>query len=402
MLSNQYKQVYTKRVHFDTFSKILNNAYSYPRRMFRELVREVCKGQGYKVTDIPFVNVIKNPALKIRNLSQYEAAVQSLIDSFTEKDWLDLFEHGIINKFGYPITYEFSQVVDKAPQRFMVLLKRPPKKTTLDDSPLSQLFLFGDELVKEVFGSDYVLSKISILLSNPDAREQVRHIDYEATLESSDFAIIVPFKFNGNVSIWPFSQHAVRASQLVKDSEPDKRKHVSLIRDHLLSNRNFGIDFDSCQKKDVLIGPNEMLVLGGNTVHAGAKNNMFCPTYRVHFYVTHISRKAPDNQTIVLDPVVWDMTRNGARSHNILFDECDTFDDYRKMRAEEKALLAVDKIPPNVATKKRGRGRPPKVQQLAKLLRQAKGGRGRPRKVPDVSQLIQQAKRGRGRPRKVD
>jgi hypothetical protein len=27
MLSNQYKQVCTKRVHFDTFSKILNNAY---------------------------------------------------------------------------------------------------------------------------------------------------------------------------------------------------------------------------------------------------------------------------------------------------------------------------------------------------------------------------------------
>ena len=37
-------------------------------RMFKDLIREVCKGRGYAVTDIPFVNVAKNPVLKICNL----------------------------------------------------------------------------------------------------------------------------------------------------------------------------------------------------------------------------------------------------------------------------------------------------------------------------------------------
>jgi hypothetical protein len=48
--------------------------------MFNELIREVCKGRGYAVADLPFVNIAKNPALKIRNLAEYEAVVQKLID----------------------------------------------------------------------------------------------------------------------------------------------------------------------------------------------------------------------------------------------------------------------------------------------------------------------------------
>jgi hypothetical protein len=92
-----------------------------------------------------------------------------LIDCFAEKDWLDSFERGIINKYGYAITYEFSHNLGKEAERYMLLLKRPLEagKTNplIDDSLISQMFLFGDELVKEIFGDEYELSKVSILLS---------------------------------------------------------------------------------------------------------------------------------------------------------------------------------------------------------------------------------------------
>ena len=386
--------------------------------MFKDLIREVCKGRGYAVTDLPFVNVAKNPALKIRNLTEYEAVVQKLIDSFSEEDWLDLFEHGIINKYGYAITYEFSHKLDKPANRYMILLKRPlqqgTKKPLVDDSPIGQMFLFGDELVKEVFGDDYELSKISILLSTPDAREQVRHIDYEAQLvcsddKNTDYAIIVPFKHNGTVSVWAFSQHAVQASKEVKSLEKDKRKHVSLIREKLLNNGNFKIDFDGCHKRDVLVGPNEMLVLGGNTVHGGAKNNMHCSAYRVHYYVTHKSRKAPNNHTVILDEVVWDMTRDGARSVNVVYKECETVEDYEKYRADEESMgessstskKSIGRPQKGNVEAKRSRGRPRKIDKLAELVHQAKRGRGRPKKVQKLAELVKLAKRGPGRPRKA-
>ena len=353
----------------------------------REVLREVCKGQGYKVVDIPFPSIAKNPAVKIRNLNDYQAVVQTLIDGFTEEDWMDLFEHGVINKFGYAITYDFAHHLDKKCNRFMVLLHRPAK---IDDSPLGQMFVFGDELVKETFGDEYELAKISILMSPPEAEEQVRHTDYEAKVATSDdkntdFALIVAFKVNGSVCVWPFTQHMVQASAEIK-REKDKRKHVSLLREKLQSNGNFKIGFDDCEKKVVTFGPSEMLILGGNTVHSGAKNTMYCTVYRVHYYVTLKGRKAPNNQTVVLDEVVWDKTRKGAESVDVVFPEFETVEEYDEYKAEKEG----NDVPSSSSSAKRGRSRKEKQAKAGKR------GRGRPRKVVEAP-----VKRGRGRPPKV-
>ncbi len=353
----------------------------------REVLREVCKGQGYKVVDIPFPSIAKNPAVKIRNLNDYQAVVQTLIDGFTDKDWLDLFEHGVINKFGYAITYDFSHHLDKKCNRFMVLLHRPAK---IDDSPLGQMFVFGDELVKETFGDEYELAKISILMSPPEAEEQVRHTDYEGKVATSDdkntdFALIVAFKVDGSVCVWPFTQHMVQASAEIK-REKDRRKHVSLLREQLQSNGNFKIGFDDCEKKVVTFGPSEMLIIGGNTVHSGAKNTMYCTVYRVHYYVTLKGREAPNNQTVVLDEVVWDKTRKGAESVDVVFPEFETVEEYDEYKAEKEG----NEVPSPSSSAKRGRSR---KEQQAKA---GKRGRGRPRKVIEAP-----VKRGRGRPRKV-
>lgn len=354
----------------------------------REVLREVCKGRGYKVVGIPFPSIAKNPAVKIRNLNDYQAVVQKLIDSFTDQDWLDLFEHGIVNKFGYAITYDFAHNLGKECERFMVLLHRP---AVIDDSPLSQMFVFGDELVKETFGDDYELAKISILMSPPEAQEQVRHTDYKGQPPSSDdkntdFAVIVSYKVDGSVCVWDFSQHMVQTSAEIK-GEKDRRKHVSLMREKLESNGNFKIDFDSCEKKVVTFGPDEMLVIGGNTVHSGAKNTMYCTVYRVHYYVTRKGRKAPNNQTVVLDEVVWDKTRKGAESVDVVFSEFETAEEYAEYMANKDNEDDEDDEDDDVPVS-RGRGRPRKDAEPVKR------GRGRPRK--DAEPI----KRGRGRPRK--
>ncbi len=152
-----------------------------------------------------------------------------------------------------------------------------------------------------------------------------------------------------------------------------------------------------------------MLVLGGNTVHRGAKNNTHCSAYRVHYYVTHKSRKAPNNHTVILDEVVWDMTRDGARSVNVVYKECETVEDYNKYRADDESMgessptskkSRAQPCKGNVEAK-RGRGRPRKIDKLAELVQQAKRGRGRPKKVEKLAELVKLAKRGPGRPRKA-
>lgn len=310
-----------------------------------EILREVCKGKGYIICKIPFAEIATYARVTIDDLAEFEAVIQDILDNFDESEWLDLFEHAIINKFGYPITYEFAHNLGMEPGRKMILLKRPVQpgstKTLVDDTARSKLFVFGDAMAEEIFGADYHLAKISILLNEPDSEHQTKHSDFKPQIikdddySDSDFAVVIAYKHRGNLIAYDYSQHIVHTCQEVNDSRIEVNQGFSLVREKLESNENFKIGVHECVGKEVFFGTDEMMIFGGNFVHGGAKNTMFIPVHKVHFYITKKNRKAPNNQTMLLHPIAWDLTRNGPASKDVIFRDLETKAQYVKYMKEK-------------------------------------------------------------------
>ena len=375
-------------------------------------MREVCKGKGYVTVKIPYADLAsKYPSLKIDDQEEFEAVVQSILDGLQEEDWLDLFEHGIINKFGFAITYEFAHNLGLNAGRKMVVIERPVQsgstKTLIDDSPRSKLYVFGDALVDDMFGPDFRLSKISILLNEPDNEDQVRHIDYKGHIvrdnnyEDTDFAIVIPYKFRGNLIVYDYSQHIVHACEEVENAGVDVHAGYSIVSEKLQANENFKIGIYDCEKKEAFFGTDEMFIFGGNFVHGGAKNTMYIRVFKVHLYVTKKGRNAPDNKTIVLHNIVWDLTRKGATTREFVFKDLETEEEYSAYKEEkdkqkkagaskagaktntdamETSSDASDDEASQASTAKtRKVGRSPKIQNIPPAEGAKK--RGRPKKV---------------------
>lgn len=369
-------------------------------RMWQHVLAEVQNGKGFEVIKTPFEKLVQHGDVKIDCVDEFEACMQSVINSISDDEWSALFEHGIINKYGHAITYEFSENVDKVPNRFMYLLKKPVQpdstKLLIDDTPISKLFAFGEALVKEIFGDDFKLDKISILLSEADARDQVRHIDYKGRIPTDgdmDYALIMPFKFRASMALWPFSQFFVRATEQALNKGMDSNRMYSFVRDKINSNPECKINFDSCERKSVFFGTDEMLIIGENTVHGGDKNTMSVDAFRAHFYITHKSRKAPNNKTIVLENLVWDATRKGAQSIDVRYRNIETFEEYKEIRKATQAASKMDVQEAEArsnAPNKSGFSKPV-AEECVSDTGNIGVKRGRPRK---------QKVEGRGRPRK--
>jgi len=376
--------------HFDSFF--------FSAQMRPDVLREVSKGRGYKVIPIPFQNVVdNNPSVTIRNIKTYDTAVQKVVDLLDEKNRLDLFEHGIINKFGHAVTYEFSHNLDKDPNRHMYVLERPINMNT----PIGELFTWADGVVFDIFGDGHSLAKISILLSLPDAREQVRHIDFKAHVakeddSDSDYAVVIPFKIKGNLSGWAYSQHIVHACADPNVTSINPNLAYSIAREKLINNPDFPIDVDECIKTIITYGTNELCVFGSNFVHGGGPNDTSCPIFKVHLYVTKIGNVAPNNQTVVLHNIAWDWTKTGAISQDVVFKDFVTAADYEKYQ-KKKAIVNN-----GVQVAKKGPGRPKKVVLLSNININNNGKRNisSNSSAPRVPNQDAPAKKGPGRPKK--
>jgi hypothetical protein len=241
---------------------------------------------------------------------------------------------------------EISAEVNKEADRYVFSLERPlqagSNKTFVDHSPVSKIFVFSEELAREVFGDDFELAKITIMLSDPEAREQVRHIGYKSRINikrdpsDMDYVVIMPFKFKGDVCVWPYSQHIVNSSAKAIDQSIHPERIFSFIKDDLVNNEDFPIEIHKCEKEIVPVGVDEMCILGDNSVHACAKSNMYVDTIRVHLYVTRKVKKGPVNIPIVLDAAAWDLTRKGSASVNIIYKNIETQEEYNKHKESKK------------------------------------------------------------------
>ena len=305
-----------------------------------QVYRQVVQGKGQIVIKIPIDEICDKYDVSIKSVNDFQNTIKKIIDTISEDDWLHLFEHGIINKYGYAITYEFSYNLGKTANRFMYVLKRPNKTIALKPYE-HMLFEFGDALVAEIFGDDYELDKISILMSIIKARMQVKHIDYTAKLsdDETDFAIIFTFKHIATVSGWDFSQHIVRAAAIAKQrvgEDANPATYLSIVREELRKNVNFEIDIDMCTRKDIHFGIDEMMIFGGNYVHGGAENHMDCQAIRVHYYVTRKGKPALNNRTIVLDNIVWALTRSDRDGDNVSFPQFETEIEYKAYRKTQE------------------------------------------------------------------
>jgi hypothetical protein len=309
-----------------------------------EILHEVIKGKGAVICKIPIEAILKHHNVKIKNAQKLQTNFKNIIDNISKDEWMHLFEHGIINKYGYPVTYEFSKFLGVKPSRQMYVLKRPSKNVcnSTIDILAKELYDFSDGLVYEVFGSDFKLDKISILLSEVDARDQVEHIDYEGTEDDddTDFAIIFTYKVVGCVNGYDYSQHIVHACEKAANitGSTDPAINMSHVRDELANNGK-NVSFDKCVRKQYFFGIDEMMIFGGNYVHGGAKNNAHCRTNRVHLYVSRKNYKALKNNTVVIDNIIWDLIRSTIQSVNFVFESIETREDYMKYKRENKLAI---------------------------------------------------------------
>jgi hypothetical protein len=311
--------------------------------MHPKIIPEIVKGKGYLVLPIPFREICaRNPRVSIDTVEELDAVITSFCHKLSDDDWCALFEYAIINKHGYPVTYEFAEMLDKNPMRFIYLIKRPVQvgstKTLDNDTLESKLYLFGEALVKVTFGEDYKLDKLSVLLSEAFAEYQPKHIDYKAhgvkpDDQQSDFALMITTGVKGGIYGFPYSQHIVNATSEAMDAGiADNRMH-SFVRDKLEKNDNFKIDIDDCKMKSIFFGTDEMLTFGDNFVHGGDKNCAAVEHIRLHFYITRIGSSSLNNKTVVLENLVWDLTKNAPKSVEKMYNNIETFDDYKKLKA---------------------------------------------------------------------
>lgn len=321
-------------------------------QMLPEIVRDVVKGKGHIVLTIPFKKIVeRNGDVKIDSVEELEAVVMSVYEKIPGEKWGDLFEFAILNKYGYPVTYEFADSIGKSPSRYMHLLKRPVQpgstKTLVDNSPESKLFVFGETLVLENFGPDFKLDKLSFLLSEGLAKYQIRHIDYNAhgvreVDEESDFALVIPIKHRGSMCGYDFSQHIVQAEAEAIHAGVAENRRYSFVRDKLSKNPNFKIGITECGMTVIFFGQDEMLIFGDNYVHGGDANYMDVELIRLHFYITRVGSSSLNNKTVVLENVTWDLTRKGSCGPEKMYKNVETLADYNKLKAKFLAGMLIN------------------------------------------------------------
>jgi hypothetical protein len=320
--------------------------------MHPKIIPEVIRGKGYLVLPIPFREICaSNPRVSIDTVEELDAVVTSFCSKLVDDDWGALFEYAILNQHGYPVTYEFAEILDKTPKRFMHLIKRPVQvgstKTLDNDTLESKLYLFGEGLVKETFGEGYKLDKLSVLLSEALAGYQPKHIDYKphgvkADDEQTDFALMITTGNKGGLYGFPYSQHIVHATAEAMGAGIAENRMFSYVRDKLEKNDNFKIDFDDCKMKTFFFGSDEMLTFGDNFVHGGDRNCEAVEHIRLHFYITRIGSSSLNNKTVVLDNLVWDLTKNAPQSVEKMYKNIETFEDYKKLKALSLRSAAVE------------------------------------------------------------
>lgn len=234
--------------------------------------REILKGKGKIICKIPFEDIAVNHGTDIKNMDDFQNVAEQIIAGITDSQWTYMQEHAIINALGYAIAYEYPHNVNRQSHSKMIFLER---------SNECMLHSFGDGLVLEAFGDDFELCKISIVMSDVEAREGVQHINFPATLsdEETNYTIICTLKVMGNVCGWDYSQHIVRAvkraqQKISAQDRVEPAKYLSHVRELLEENMGFEIDIEGCVKRSNNFGLDEMMIIGGNYVHCIAKNGV--------------------------------------------------------------------------------------------------------------------------------
>ncbi len=113
-------------------------------------------GKGFGVTTIPFEEIAKFPDVEIDHLDELTATCDSLInDVYKENEWMSVFEHGILDENGDPITFKHSHEMEKETNRYQTVINRPVKegstKPVMDGSAACRLHNFVDALVDYTF-----------------------------------------------------------------------------------------------------------------------------------------------------------------------------------------------------------------------------------------------------------
>jgi hypothetical protein len=323
--------------------------------MHPDIIADVIKGQGHAVLKIPFNDMCtKFPGLIIDGVAELTAVVENFAHNLRDIDWSDLFQYAIIGKHGHPLTYEFAENLDKVPTRFIHTIKRPVQpgstKTLVNDTPESKICCLGDALTECLFGSLYKMDKVSVILSEPLADRQVKHTDYKPhgvkTIDTeTDFGCTIAIRHTASMRGYNYSQHIVQANFEAEMEGVAENQRLASVREKLKLNANFKIDINECNQTVIYYGTNEVFVFGDNYVHGGDENYSMFETLRLHFYIVRIGYTSLNNKTVVLDKLVWELTRGltpDSQEKRFDFETYQQYADYQKKRAANK--LAASKL----------------------------------------------------------
>jgi hypothetical protein len=198
--------------------------------------------------------------------------------------------------------------------------------------------------VENLFGPSCKLDKASIILSEPLCNHQIKHIDFKPhgvkEIETeTDFACTIPIRHTASMRGYSYSQHIVQANYEAEMARVEENQRLSFVRKKLNMNANFKIGINECNQIVIYYGTNEVLIFGDNYVHGGDKNYSSIEMFRLHFYIVRIGYASLNNKTVVLDKLVWELTRGlipDSQEKRFDFETYQEYVVYQKKRAASK------------------------------------------------------------------
>jgi hypothetical protein len=335
-----------------------------------------------------------------------------------ENKFKSIFQYAVLSKRGYPSDLVHASTVGMNPNRFQAKIIKPLQpfstKVIENTSVESRLYRFAqgflDTQINPYSDVPYDVHDMNIILSDPLADYQERHIDYEdysdpKTKAYSNFSVILPYEERASACVWEESHYAVEAGHKVHTGLVPPPIGFSQMSD-ILKEQGKEYLMEGMAMKEVFFGTNQMFLFLDNTVHSGAANHMNKKVYRLHFYVVRRNSEAPTKYTFFPSEIVWDLTRSGSLTPKLYLSELkknmtlahlldkvisyDTSDEDSDTDTEKPSKASKKKTPVAHAAK-----------PAAKPSSSKKDAKESPRKHTRAADNEENAKqRKRGRPRK--
>jgi hypothetical protein len=217
--------------------------------------------------------------------------------------------------------------------RFQAQIVKPlqPSSNRLlqDDSVESRLHrfcqAFVDTQINPHSDTPYDVADLNIIMSDPLADYQERHIDFEdysnpQLKKFPNFSVMLPYEERASACIWDESHHLVDAAHQVHSKLVPPSLAFSEVAS-ILKDQGKQHLMEGIAMKEVFFGTNQMLLFLDNTMHSGAANHMNKKVYRLHFYVVRRNSIAPSLYTFFPSEVVWDLTRQGSKTPKLFLSE---------------------------------------------------------------------------------